>query len=79
MSLDKHTYERIMDNLHDGLYLVDQNRIITYWNKAAEHISGFTAEEVLGRSCTDNILTYMDSEGTNLCTIPLSPGCNPRR
>ncbi|MFQ6677129.1 MAG: diguanylate cyclase [Fidelibacterota bacterium] len=68
MSLDKYSYERIIDNLHDGLYFVDKNRVITYWNRAAEQISGFSSEEVVGRSCADNILTHIDSDGNNLCT-----------
>ncbi len=68
MSLEKDSYERIVENLHDGLYFVDQNRIITYWNKAAELISGFAAEEVLGKPCSDNILTHVDSEGNSLCS-----------
>ncbi len=60
--------------LYDGLYFVDQNRIIRYWNKAAERISGFTAAEVVGKSCSDNILTHVDSDGNNLCrgTCPLA-------
>jgi diguanylate cyclase (GGDEF)-like protein/PAS domain S-box-containing protein len=49
------------------LYLVDPNRTITYWNKAAEKITGFKVDEVLGRSCSDNILTHMDGEGNCLC------------
>jgi diguanylate cyclase (GGDEF)-like protein/PAS domain S-box-containing protein len=68
MSLEKNSYERIIENLHDGLYFVDLNRVITYWNKAAEQISGFTADEVVGKSCSDNILTHVDSEDNNLCT-----------
>jgi len=68
VSLEKDSYERIVENLHDGLYFVDQDRIITYWNKAAEQISGFAAEEILGKSCSDNILTHVDSEGNCLCT-----------
>jgi PAS domain S-box-containing protein len=43
MKLELETIERIIENLHDGLYLVDENRVITYWNKAAEQISGFSA------------------------------------
>ena len=39
MSLEN-TYESIIDNLHDGLYYVDCDRVITFWNKAAEQISG---------------------------------------
>ena len=67
MKLEKDSYERIIENLHDGLYLVDRNRIITYWNKSAEKITGFTGDEVVGRPCSDNILTHIDSEGNSLC------------
>jgi len=67
MNLEKDTIERIIENLHDGLYLVDQNRVITYWNKAAEQISGFIANEVVGKSCADDILTHVDINGNNLC------------
>ena len=57
MNLENDSYERILENLHDGLYFVDRDRTITYWNNAAEQISGFTAIEVVGKSCSDNILT----------------------
>ena len=67
MALGQKAYERIIENLHDGLYFVDKNRVITYWNKAAEKISGFSASEVVGKSCADNILTHVDSEGNSLC------------
>lgn len=68
MRLEEDTYERIIENLHDGLYFVDRDRVITYWNKAAEKISGFAAHEVMGTSCSDNVLTHVDSESNNLCT-----------
>ena len=68
MELEKDVYKRIIENLHDGLYFVDRDRVITYWNRAAEQISGFTADEVIGTSCSHNILTHVDSEGHNLCT-----------
>ena len=68
MGLEKDFYEKIIENLHDGLYFVDRDRVITYWNKAAEQISGFTANEVVGKSCSNNILTHVDVEGNNLCT-----------
>lgn len=67
MTLSKDTFVRIVENLHDGLYFVDNDRVITFWNKAAENITGFTADEVIGRSCSDNILTHIDSEGNSLC------------
>jgi diguanylate cyclase (GGDEF)-like protein/PAS domain S-box-containing protein len=68
MKFENDSYKKIIENLHDGLYIVDRNRVIIYWNKAAEHISGYTAKEVIGKSCADNILTHVDSEGNNLCT-----------
>lgn len=68
MKLENDSYEKIIENLHDGLYLVDKDRVITYWNKAAEQISGFSASEVIGKSCSESILTHVDDEGNNLCT-----------
>ena len=68
MILEKDSFERVIENLHDGLYFVDRDGVITYWNKAAEKISGFTASEVVGKSCSDNILTHIDGDGNHLCT-----------
>jgi len=65
--LDRDSYRRILDNLYDGLYFVDRDRVIQYWNKAAERISGYPAVEVVGKSCADSILTHVDSSGTCLC------------
>ena len=68
MNLTPESFQRIVDNLHDGLYLVDRNRVITYWNKAAERISGFAAADVIGKSCADNVLSHVDGKGCALCT-----------
>ena len=65
--LSMEDYQGILDTLHDGLYLVDRERRITYWNKAAERISGFTASEVIGKSCAHSILTHIDHDGRCLC------------
>lgn len=68
MKLEQESYKNIIENLHDGLYFVDKNRVITYWNKAAEKISGYASDEVVGKSCSDNILCHVDSDGNSLCT-----------
>jgi len=65
--MNTQSYEKIVENLHDGLYIVSPERIITYWNKAAERITGFTAAEVVGHSCAENILTHVDDQGNELC------------
>lgn len=60
-------YKNLLDNLNDGLYFVNRDRMITYWNKAAERITGYTAEEVVGKHCFDNILMHTDKDGRSLC------------
>ncbi len=57
----------ILEDLNDGVYFVDPERKITFWNKAAERITGFDSEEVIGRCCSENILVHVDFQGTNLC------------
>lgn len=65
--LTEHSFRSIVDNLHEGLYFVDLERTITYWNKAAEEITGYTAKEVVGSHCHDNILNHIDGQGNQLC------------
>ena len=60
-------YEGILDNLYDGIYFVDRDRKITYWNKAAERITGFLRSEALGTHCYDHILNHINDEGDHLC------------
>ena len=58
----------MIDNLHDGAYFVDRDRRIVYWNRSAEELTGYASEEVVGRTCGDEILMHVDEEGKNLCT-----------
>jgi diguanylate cyclase (GGDEF)-like protein/PAS domain S-box-containing protein len=60
-------YYDILNNLFDGLYFVDRERRITFWNRTAERLTGYKAGEVVGRRCADNILVHVDGEGRNLC------------
>ena len=61
-------YRDMLDSLADGVYFVDTDRRITFWNRAAEAISGYGAREVLGRSCQDNLLVHTNAGGCQLCT-----------
>jgi diguanylate cyclase (GGDEF)-like protein/PAS domain S-box-containing protein len=60
-------YKGLLDNLHDGVYFVERDRGIVYWNKGAERITGYTSAEVVGSHCHDGILMHVDSKGNNLC------------
>lgn len=57
----------VLENISDGVYFVDQQRRILFWNRGAERITGFSREEVLGRSCRDGILNHCDDAGTIMC------------
>lgn len=57
----------ISDYLDEGVYFLDPSRTIRYWNKGAERITGYTAQEVVGRRCKDNILVHTDLAGNHLC------------
>jgi PAS domain S-box-containing protein len=48
---EKENLERILDNLTEGIIAHDPERRILYFNRAAEEITGFHREEVLGRDC----------------------------
>lgn len=61
-------YKDLLDNLYDGIYFVDVNRKITYWNSSANRISGYSGEEMVGHFCFDNILNHVDQNGKCLCT-----------
>ncbi len=67
-------YRNLIDNLGEGIYFVDRERRITFWNKAAEKITGFPSNEVVGRRCMDQVLTHVDDAGCCLCvgSCPLS-------
>ncbi len=64
--MDEIDEKQVVENLVDGVFYVDRNLKITYWNKAAERISGFSSYEALGKFCGPDILDYIDSEGTQL-------------
>jgi PAS domain S-box-containing protein len=46
-----HLARIIVDSISDGVFTVDKQFIITYFNKAAERITGFRASEAIGKHC----------------------------
>jgi diguanylate cyclase (GGDEF)-like protein/PAS domain S-box-containing protein len=59
-------YQAILDCLEDGVYLVDRNLRIVFWNQGAEEITGFKRQEVLGRLCEPQLLAHSRRDGTAL-------------
>ncbi|MFV0400457.1 MAG: diguanylate cyclase, partial [Oscillospiraceae bacterium] len=67
MAMNSDWYKNILNSIKEGVYFVDPDRTILFWNKAAEELTGFTAEEVVGIHCQDNLLCHIDSDANPLC------------
>jgi sigma-B regulation protein RsbU (phosphoserine phosphatase) len=65
--LDNLDAPELLNLLPDGAYITDRQRTIQFWNKAAERITGWSAADVVGRGCHENILVHMDKDGHSLC------------
>lgn len=52
----------IFDNLYEGVYCIDMDEKIFYWNKSAEDITGYKACEVKGTSIWNKLIKFI---GTN--------------
>ncbi len=59
--------EAILDALPDAMYVVDEQRRIRAWNQAAATLTGYAAQDVLGRVCNDRLLNHVDEDGRSLC------------
>lgn len=66
-------YRSLLDNLSDGVYLVDRQRRIVYWNRGAERLTGYSAAEVVGRECAAGVLCHVDEGGHLLCPAETCP------
>ncbi len=66
MSDSHNLYKEILDNLYDGIYFVNNERIITYWNRGAAELTGYSEAEVMGKNC-HKIFRHVDNQGEELC------------
>lgn len=62
-------YLDILNQIQDGIYFVDRERKIQFWNHAAEQITGYRAEEIEGKCCQNSGLNHIDREGKMLCSL----------
>ncbi len=71
---DESLLREVVETVGDGIYFVDRDRRILWWNRGAEKITGFAHDEVVATSCFDDKLRHVDEDGAALCTgrCPLS-------
>ncbi len=53
---DPEIYRNVLESLTTGVYMVDLERRIVFWNEGAEKITGFLRQEVVGHVCRENLL-----------------------
>ena len=72
--LNSEIFRTVLERLQSGVYLVDTDRRILFWNDGAERITGYLRHQVLGHFCRENILMYCDGKSCGLCgsACPLS-------
>lgn len=56
----------LLNNLYEGIYILDTSGKILFWNKGAERITGFASSEVLDKFSHDNVLNAIDDHGRQL-------------
>lgn len=62
-------YLNIINNLRDGIYYVDTDRRVLFWNKAAQEITGYSSDEIVGKCCPQTMLNHIDENGRPLCSV----------
>jgi PAS domain S-box-containing protein len=58
--------EQTLARAGDGVFAVGPEGRVVLWNRAAEKILGWSASEIIGRSCCD-VFVGLDDHGNRLC------------
>jgi diguanylate cyclase (GGDEF)-like protein/PAS domain S-box-containing protein len=57
---DPDIFRNFLENLQTGVYVVDRDQKILFWNAGAERITGFLRQDVVGRYCRENLFASKD-------------------
>ncbi len=72
-ALDEAVLLQALGAMGDGVYMLDRRRRIRWWSPAAERITGWPADQVVGRPCAHGLLEHVDAEGRPLCLADVCP------
>ncbi|HOL46214.1 MAG TPA: diguanylate cyclase [Candidatus Saccharicenans sp.] len=65
--LEDRYLNRLLDQITDGCLILDKGKNYIFWNKSAEALSGFPAEQILNKSCQAEPPLFINSSGRPLC------------
>jgi diguanylate cyclase (GGDEF)-like protein/PAS domain S-box-containing protein len=60
-------HDDIIPYLYEGVYVVNKQRQIIFWNEGSQRITGYSPKEVMGSFCYQNILQHVNESGKQLC------------
>lgn len=63
---DRDLFRTIVDNLCEGVFVVDRERKVLYWSPGAERITGYSSADVVGQRTYDGFLAHEDESGKTL-------------
>jgi two-component system, NtrC family, response regulator HydG len=69
-TLDENNYTMIVENMVDGLFVVNKDHFITFINKSAEDILGYKKDEIIGKRCD-----FLNSPTCMYVNSDLNGGC----
>jgi diguanylate cyclase (GGDEF)-like protein/PAS domain S-box-containing protein len=59
-------FNSLFNNLFEGLFIIDKEHKVVYWNKTAEIIAGYSNESIINEKISGKILQHMDKNGTTV-------------
>jgi two-component system response regulator HydG len=70
VSLEKILLKDVMDHMSEGLMVMDLSGRIRMWNEVMERMTGYTASEALGQTCS-RLLKCTPMSGPEACAKPV--------
>ncbi len=58
----------LLENLFEAVYFATPQRSITFWNPAAEALTGYRREHVVGKSCCEDLLVHLQNDPAGACS-----------
>jgi diguanylate cyclase (GGDEF)-like protein/PAS domain S-box-containing protein len=63
---DLEIFRHVLSELPVGVYFVDREQRIAFWNRGAEEITGYLSQNVLGHHMGENFLQHVDQDNRRL-------------
>jgi PAS domain S-box-containing protein len=63
---DDQLFRTIVDNLCEGIVVVDRDGVVRFWSQGAERITGYASAEVVGQTSSGGVFAVEEDAGASL-------------